>query len=187
MLATVTSSLLFFFITWNLGYGFEVFLSKNKKIECRLGFFEIFLLGIVISYVYFTISSFFIPLNYKVLAPLLLIALFISGYYKTFNFLFQSIFSFTQEGKKVKKLFLYLLLITLFIYSIVPPINADSGAYHYLTIKWYENFKGLPGLSNIHGRFGFNPASFTISAPYCLTGVFGQSIYSVNGVLIFIF
>jgi len=42
-------------------------------------------------------------------------------------------------------------------------------------------------LANVHGRLGFNPASFIISAAYSFTGIAGQSLYPLNGVLALLF
>ncbi len=73
--------------------------------------------------------------------------------------------------------------LVLYVYCLVPPLNTDSAGYHYLSILWYEKFKVVPGLANVHGRYAFNPVSFIISAAYSFTDVFKQSIYPLNGVL----
>ncbi|MFT3703962.1 MAG: hypothetical protein QM802_16470 [Agriterribacter sp.] len=56
-----------------------------------------------------------------------------------------------------------------------------------MTIEWYEKFKVIPGLANVHGRFGFNAASFILSAPYGFSTLLPQTIYPVNGVLVVMF
>ncbi len=84
-------------------------------------------------------------------------------------------------------LFTLAFLGLFFIYWIVPPANPDSGVYHYTSILWYEKYKLVPGLANIHGRFAFNPASFIISAAWSFTDLVGQSLYPLNGVLTLFF
>jgi hypothetical protein len=69
----------------------------------------------------------------------------------------------------------------------LPNLNNDSKEYHYLSILWYEKYKVIPGLANVHGRFAFNPASFIIQSAYSFTGPLGQSIYSLNGLVTLLF
>ncbi|MFT3933296.1 MAG: hypothetical protein QM726_06745 [Chitinophagaceae bacterium] len=97
------------------------------------------------------------------------------------NYLFRFFFN------KEKIAFIILFLSLLFAYWIVPPLNVDSGGYHYIAIRWYEQFKIVPGLANVHGRLAFNPASFIISAAWSLTDLTGQALYPLNGVLVIIF
>lgn len=66
------------------------------------------------------------------------------------------------------------------IFSLNPPFAYDSGLYHIQSIKWIEEYAVVPGLANIHGRFGFNPNVFTIFALTSLRDVFNQEIFSVN-------
>ena len=52
---------------------------------------------------------------------------------------------------------------------------------------WIETYKIVPGLANIHGRFGFNSSFFTSNAAFSFTEISGQAIYSVNVVFIGMF
>jgi hypothetical protein len=75
----------------------------------------------------------------------------------------------------------------LFAYWVKPSTAGDSRAYHFESITWYEQFKVVPGLGNLHGRFAFNPVSFIIQSAYSFTGLLGRSVYSLNGVLTCLF
>jgi hypothetical protein len=79
------------------------------------------------------------------------------------------------------------LFILLFFYWMRPPTNPDSLGYHYLSILWYEKYKIVPGLANLHGRYAFNPASFIIQSAYSFSDVAGQAIYPLNGVITSLF
>ena len=50
-----------------------------------------------------------------------------------------------------------------------------------------KNSRYSPGLAISHSRTAFNPAAFLISAAYSLTGLTGQSIYPLNGVITSLF
>ena len=71
------------------------------------------------------------------------------------------------------------------------PDNYDSALYHIQSIKWIEEYSTVPGLANLHSRFGFNPNIFTFFALTSLVDLFHQEIFSVNfsvlSILIFYF
>lgn len=48
--------------------------------------------------------------------------------------------------------------------SMLPPVNYDSGLYHFNTIRWINSFPIIPGLGNLHGRLAFNQSFFTYAA-----------------------
>ena len=56
-----------------------------------------------------------------------------------------------------------------------------------MTALWIETYKIIPGLANIHGRFGFNSSFFTSNAAFSFTEISGQAIYSVNIIFIEMF
>jgi hypothetical protein len=188
MILLAFASLLLFFVTYFTGISTVNFLKKFLLLNISINFFEIFLFGLITCYVYFNLLSFFIPVNYLTLIPLLLVSIyFFSKKTVRQKFLFQ----LRQTGSvffSVKNLlFTISFLALLFLYWIIPPLNVDSGEYHYIAIRWYEQFKVIPGLANVHGRLAFNPGSFIISAAWSFTDLTGQSIYPLNGVLVLVF
>ena len=44
------------------------------------------------------------------------------------------------------------------------PINYDTGLYHLGSINYAHDFGTVPGLANVHDRFGFNSSLFSIAA-----------------------
>jgi hypothetical protein len=48
--------------------------------------------------------------------------------------------------------------------SMMPPLNDDSGGYHFTSIRWINAFPIVPGLGNLHGRLAFNQSFFTYAA-----------------------
>jgi hypothetical protein len=185
MLLLAIDSLLFFFFTYSLGYFFVEGITKVFGRDLKTGILEYLLLGMMVSFVYFNLVSFFLPANYLTLIPLALVAI---------CFLLKKRAILLNDIKKQLLFFstrywpiALLLLALLFIFWMVPPINGDSAEYHYLSIKWYEDYKVIPGLANIHGRFAFNPAAFIVSAAYSFSDIAHQALYPVNGVLFFAF
>jgi len=188
MILLAIISCLLFFATYFTGIFIKNVLDKYFLTAIEANFFEIFLFGLMTSFIYFNLLSFFIPVNYLTVLPLLLLAIF--------TFLKKDIrrhfFSQARQTAglffSADKLFFSIpVLLLFFFYWIIPPLNSDSGQYHYIAIRWYEQFKIIPGLANVHGRLGFNPANFIISAAWSFTDLAGQPIYPLNGVLVLLF
>lgn len=57
----------------------------------------------------------------------------------------------------------------------------DSAGYHLPFIKWIENYRVLPGLANVHSRFGFNYQYHLLSAFYGCSFLSGDTIHALNG------
>jgi len=155
----------------------------GKKIRADL--MGIFLLGILFSACYFNILSFWWPVNYLVLIPLAGIAavwIFLNKE-KTIS-LAESIRGAIRDLTQPSHLLITLLVfLVTAAYCILPPLHPDSLGYHHLTVLWYEKYKVVPGLANLHGRFAFNPVSFIIEAAWSFTGLAGRSLYPLNMLL----
>jgi len=48
--------------------------------------------------------------------------------------------------------------------SVQRSTNPDSGIYHAQAIRWIENYAAVPGLANLHTRFGYNSSWLVINA-----------------------
>ncbi len=189
MLLLYIDALLLLLITINLGILVQNGLEKLFRITIQSDLLGTFLAGLIPSTIYFNIISFWLPVNYLSLIPLALISLLVFRQHKE---------RFRQEALSIREqlnrilqpsnwVFAGGLLIILFCFSVVPCINTDSKGYHYTSILWYEKYKVIPGLANVHGRYAFNPAAFIIQSAYSFTGLTGQSIYPLNTVLIGLF
>lgn len=170
MLALILSSFfaLFFFITF--GIIFSKFMGKSKN------YAELTLVGLVISNTITSFLSLFFPIN------IFIFGLFILG---SSIFLFfirkeiKSLISLLIEKKIIIIFSLPFILLAFFI-SLAPPSNYDTGLYHLQSIKWIEEYSVIPGLANLHGRFGYNPNIFTLFSLTSLSKVFNQEIFSIN-------
>ncbi len=185
MLLLLLDSLLLIFITFSLGGISRALLSKWLMLDLQVSFMEVFLLGLMLSSVYFNLLSQIIPVNWLTLIPLILISIIWQFRRKELTVKrIRTWFNLNFQGKSG------LLLIILFLiglHFLVSPYNHDSADYHYHTVYWYENYKVIPGLGNVHGRLAFNAMNFILSAPYSFTHLVGQSLYPLNGVLVLMF
>ena len=182
MLLLLFDCLLLLFITLCLGLLTRYLLEKIFRSEVRADTLGIFLLGLMFSSFYFNMVSFWWPVDHLSLIPLGVLSLAYLSPRKrreasTLVSIRRSMHYFTSRECILATIGILGVVI---LYSILPTGNQDSPGYHYLSVLWYEKYKVVPGLANIHGRFAFNPISFIIEAAWSFTGVTGQSIYPLN-------
>ena len=60
-------------------------------------------------------------------------------------------------------------------------MHYDTGLYHAQAIRWIEEYGVVPGLANLHSRFGYNSASFALSAFFSETWLTGRPMHCVAG------
>jgi len=185
MLLTFIDALLVIFITLSIGLFTVRGLSQLLRTPLQTDLPGIFLSGLIFCTVYFSILSFWLPVNYLVLIPLAGISLFTMRRNAP---VYRQLYASAKEYlTRPYLLFTIPFLILWGVNAILPPGNGDSKGYHYETIRWYEMYKVIPGLGNIHGRYTFNGAGFILQAPYSFTTLTGHSIYPLNGVIIALF
>lgn len=73
------------------------------------------------------------------------------------------------------------------LFCMVHPGYFDSGLYHIPSIRWYEQFRVIPGLGNLHGRLAFNSSFFVLSAIFGATSLMGQTLFLLNGFTLLVF
>ena len=183
MLLLFIDSLLLILITTNLGILAQAGLNKLFRCTIQSDPFGIFLMGLIFTTIYLNIVSFGFPVDYRSLAPLLVISIFIPAACKKEARSLSISFHATWRLVRAHRWISLCLFILLFLYWIKPSTNPDSAGYHYLSILWYEKYKVVPGLANLDGRYAFNPAAFIIQSAYSFSGPAGQAIYPLNGVI----
>lgn len=174
----------FLFLTINLVTGNWVAVGLSRKFKTsNSSVFQNMLLGFAFISTGLNIWSLFLPVNFYALIPFAILGFFV---YK------QSIPAISTITSSLAKLFTTSfafisipVFIVLIVYALLPPQHGDSPGYHFLSIRWIEDYKIVPGLANIHGRFGFNSSFFVSSAAFAFTKVTGQSLHVLNIVFVF--
>ncbi len=176
----------FLFIALTLGFALHKKMYAGNQISFPL--FSILLTGTAAITVYCNVLSFFVPLNFWVLVPLLLLSLAIvytPSFYAEIKNKVGSISSLLFTGTNKWITLAGTMVVVLF--ALVPPYNTDSSGYHILAILWNESYKIVPGLANLFPQFGFNSAFMVLSAPFSFSDLAGQAIYPINPVLVLSF
>ena len=80
------------------------------------------------------------------------------------------------------RLLLYGFLVLLFAYgSSRGYMHYDTGLYHAQSIRWIEEYGVVPGLANLHSRFGYNSAAFALCALFGGGGLTKYPMHCVQG------
>jgi hypothetical protein len=77
--------------------------------------------------------------------------------------------------------------VALLIKSSAPTSFYDCGLYYVQTMRWVQNYALVPGLANVHIRFGNASLWHIFSAAYELPGIFKGSFDSIGELMLFWF
>ncbi|EMJ89939.1 putative membrane protein [Leptospira kirschneri str. JB] len=170
MLAILISSISSLYIFISLGILVE------KILKVKFQFTDRVLVGLSVTNALVSFVSLFLPITVSVLYIFLLFcSVFL--YFERENL---KSLAFDWIRKSIVFIITFPFLLSALIFSLNPPFAYDSGLYHIQSIKWIQEYSVVPGLANLHGRFGFNPNIFTIFALTSLKEIFKQEIFSVN-------
>lgn len=97
----------------------------------------------------------------------------------------REISAFLQKKKEEtgwKRMLLYGFLVLLFAFgSSRGYMHYDTGLYHAQAIRWIGEYGVVPGLANLHSRFGYNSASFALCALFGGAGLTKYPMHCVPG------
>ena len=171
------------FVFFMFGSRFVFFFDKNK----HYSFFDTFFIGLSLVGTLLNFWSLFFPTNHFSLLFLLLTSMFF--FYKESNFYKHYFFEIKNKLTNNKSLLLLILcgLIIIFLFSVVSPKLYDTYLYHINAIQWNEKYKVVPGLANLHDRFGFNSSVFVLSSSFSFIYIYEQYLFIINSLSYFIF
>ncbi|MFA4795456.1 LIC_10190 family membrane protein [Leptospira kirschneri] len=173
MLAILISSIASLYIFISLG------ILAEKILKVKFQFTDRVLVGLSVTNALVSFVSLFLPITVSVLYIFLLFcSVFL--YFERENL---KSLAFDWIRKSIVFIITFPFLLSALIFSLNPPFAYDSGLYHIQSIKWIQEYSVVPGLANLHGRFGFNPNIFTIFALTSLKEIFKQEIFSVNFII----
>lgn len=126
----------------------------------------------------------FIPLS---LFPILLIILFLSLFTVVRRkFVFVTLgycFGGLKNADRRLLICLFCFLVMILTLNAGPTMMDDTDSYHIQMVKWIQEYGSVPGIANLHLRFGFNSSWFVSIGllTYPLHGL--DSYLSLNGLL----
>lgn len=178
MYATLICFLFTAFVFFIFGKSFIQFIEKDKQKNYTV--FDSYFVGLSIVGTFLNFWSLFFPTNYISFCILLLVSFFLA--YKErekYRLYFIHLKNKISHNKLLLILILFCVIIVLF-FSIVTPQLYDSYLYHINAIQWNEKYRIVPGLANLHDRFGFNSSVFVLSACFSFKFIYEQSFFIIN-------
>ncbi len=179
MIVTIIVS--FYVFTLMYLYGVATIYGLNRILrfdtDSVVGFPLTLLAGIATIAVIAMIANLFIPLGIVFFISLLTVALVIS---------FQKHFFALVSIPNYRPLtWIILVVISLIVLENAThaPSNPDTGLYHAQTIHWFEEYRVVPGLGNLHTRLAFNSSWLVLNASLSLAFLGVQSFHLVGAVL----
>jgi hypothetical protein len=152
-------------------------------------FVDVFFLGFGFAGTLLALLSIWIALTTYVLLFLFVFSIFYLVYdsKKKRNRLLTDTFRKIMALPLIYKIAIVFFTLVLLIYSVLPPLNYDTALYHWQAMKWTESYPVVPGLANIHDRFGFNSNSLLLYSVFSFRGVLGFSTIGLNSLLLLVF
>lgn len=161
-------------------------------IKWRISRFDEFYLGFVLTNSFFTLISLFFPVSF--LASIIFFILIVTFCFFKLNWTITYVTDIYNAIKnQIFKYPVFSIILSVFIviaFSVslyTPMMHRDAGLYHIQAIKWITEYPVIPGLANLHVRFGFNNNIFTFFAATTWETVLGQPIYCLNFIFVAVF
>lgn len=131
-----------------------------------------------------TLLSFWLPLGRWVAVGILIVGLL--SVFAVFHWGRSEIKSLTNQLAVTPWILWVLaggLLLTTLIHSVQPVLNDDTGLYHAQAIHWMEQYPVIPGLANLHKRFGYNSSWLLTQTLFSFSFLGGPSYHLMGSVL----
>ena len=140
--------------------------------------------GLIILTLLTQFSALFIPIgnNFSLFLFLLLI---LSAVYmrKTFACLLKSMFSSIIHLPLAAKVSIACLWLIILMLNTDALMMDDTESYHIQMVQWLEDYGSVPGIANLHERYGFNSSWFSSVALFHLSFADMNTLTALNGVL----
>jgi len=180
-------SLVYLLAVYLLGYTVFRLGQMRKEGATSAPHFELFIIGFLSFSILAAYCSLFFSLNVSFLLTMVCGCLiFLAWDRKRFTTSLQVL----SRLKGRDWVILLLMLVALCAISAKGITNYDSGLYHLQSIKWNQEYALVPGLANLHGRFGFNSLFFTLSAPLSINQTLLSKellLFPLNTILLWVF
>ena len=164
MLLILISCIYISFLCWTWGLATCNLVERMTRETLSLSFSLTCLMGMVTITVLAGIISIWLPLGGLYIQLLFLIPALLIAFQKSTTARFRKhLRNFRQVNKAVLYFFISAALLLLIMGSWVI-YHPDTLAYHLQLIKWIEEYKVVPGLVHLDGRYGFQSSWFVSCA-----------------------
>lgn len=181
MVAVILSWIVISIVFLSFGDFLIAVYNKLCKQNEQYGLTDTFLLGMCLTLIPLSISSFWLPSNHYVLLVYLLLSIFYWFIKKERFYSYFARAKASSKGLSFYEIIFFVVPVVGFLVVILWQIGVfDSLYYHQQNIRWNEEFAVVPGLGNIEHRFGFNSNYLLLSAIFSFRFLFAEAVYSLH-------
>lgn len=188
MLTTFLVWIYISFLSWMWGILFLRLIIKILKCELQLPHFSIICItGLSAITVIAATLSLFIPLGEWWVQFIFIIPCLVLFFKKKPSSFFDTLLKEVKVLRFFSLILLSACLLLILVMSGWTVIHPDTLGYHAQIMQWVEKYRAVPGLANLHVRFGYQWFWFVDSAlfSFSFTGV--QGVTFLNSTVLFWF
>lgn len=161
------------------GFIFSTIIIKNKETKPLVVYA---INGLILFTLASQLAVLFMPVNIYFFSLILLILILYSVLNrKLFSQFCQLAIKEISSVPFMAKVLLGLIWLMIIVINAGPVIMDDTESYHIQAIKWIQEYGSVPGIANLHSRFGFNSSWFTSIAIFNFPQ--GELFTGLNGAL----
>ena len=164
------------------GFLFYNLFRRNDKEPKSVVFYAIS--GLILLTVFAQIVALIFPIStyvQLVVAAILLISLLLK--WKSSKDLYQIVLSELSSWSLFSAVLFIIAWLVILLINAGPTMMDDTESYHIQSIKWIQEYGTVPGLVNLHERFGFNSSWFSSTALFSFSPKTSGGFTALNGVL----
>ena len=140
--------------------------------------------GLIILTLFTQLSALFTPIG-NAFSLLLFLLLISSAVYmrKAFACLLKNMFSNIIRLPLAVKVCIACLWLIILMLNTGALMMDDTESYHIQMVQWLEDYGSVPGIANLHERYGFNSSWFSSVAVFHLSFADINTFTALNGAL----
>ncbi len=164
------------------GFLFYKLFQRNDSTQPPLVYYAIS--GLITLTMLAQIVVLIFPINayvQLVVAAVLLLSILLQ--WKNFKDLYERILSEFRSWPVLSSVLFLIAWLIILLINAGPTMMDDTESYHIQSIKWIQEYGTVPGLVNLHERFGFNSSWFSSSALFSFSPKTTGGFAVLNGVL----
>ncbi len=164
------------------GLLFYSFLLKKEQGTIPLIFYPV--TGLIVITLISQLAVLFIPINnFFTLGFLVILFCIAIAKRRNVGIFYKSVFVYVKKQPRIQLLLACVLWLMILVLNAGPTMMDDTESYHIQMIEWANEYGTVPGIANLHSRFGFN-SSWFISISFFLPGESVLNFYTtLNGVI----
>jgi len=179
MILSVAMWLLLFTLAYLYGSAVLALLYRVLQVDSSetINLPIVLLTGVMVLTVLAMIANLFLPLS-ATYGVMLLVGALIIGFQKRWRVPIS-----LPRYSPLVGFILILAFLTVLENATHAPANSDTGLYHAQTIRWFETYRIVPGLGNLHARLALNSSWLVLNASLSMAFLRLRSFHLIGGVL----